>query len=62
METEEEEESNETGNDKGGGRRCECNLGEEAELTHKSGRRFISGESASRESSASYISIQTTEP
>lgn len=60
---EEEEESIEKGKDKGGGRRCKSSWGEEAELTHKGGRCFISREKSSHESSASSIYIQrTTEP
>lgn len=64
MEKKEEEESNEMGKDEGGGRRrCKSSWGEEAELTHKGGRCFISREKSSHESSASSIYIQrTTEP
>ncbi len=60
MEEEEEEESNKTGKDKGGGCRCKSSWGEEAELTHKGGRCFISTEKSSHESAASYIDIQRT--
>ncbi|KAK2840353.1 hypothetical protein Q5P01_014093 [Channa striata] len=53
-EAEEEEESNGTGKDEGGGRRrCKSSWGEEAELTHKGGRCFISRERSSQESSSS---------
>lgn len=63
MEKEEEEESSETGKDKGGGCRCKSSWGEEAELTHKGGRSFISRDKFSHESSASSIYIQrTTKP
>ncbi|CAJ1078916.1 hypothetical protein EXN66_Car010104 [Xyrichtys novacula] len=58
-EEEEEEKSSEMGKDAGGGRRgCESSWGEEAELTHKGGRSFISREKTSHESLTSSVHIR----
>ncbi|KAF3694428.1 hypothetical protein EXN66_Car010104 [Channa argus] len=62
-EGEEEEESNGTGEDEGGGRRrCKSSWGEEAELTHKGGRCFISRERSSHESSSASSSASIRQP